>query len=254
MSHRPHGQSQPATDEVDTPNPADSHNGDHASTDEAPSSRRWVRVLREMSFIVVAALLLNIVSRALLMQTFWVPTNSMENTVLTNDRIVVARLSALTQNIQRGDLVVFEDAKLWLGGSGKELPWWENAARMVGLPTPSQEDRLLKRVIGVGGDHVECCSANGKITVNGTEITEEYLPVGTEPSQVHFSVDVPDGHLWVMGDNRSNSADSRYHLQQGDAAFIPTTAVVGTAVGVFWPANRWMTIPRTPAFDSVKSK
>ena len=112
------------------------------------------------------------------------------------------------------------------------------AAEFTGLLPAGGEQTLVKRVIGLGGDHVTCCTADGKLQVNGVTITEPYIANNGAASSITFDVTVPEGSLWVMGDNRSNSADSRYHMGNGQTPYVPESAVVGRAFAVIWPSNR----------------
>lgn len=233
---------------------------------------RGVRsALREVAIVVVLALVLSVLAKTFLIQSFFIPSDSMNNTLIRDDRVVVSKLTPRLFDLARGDVVVFEDPGQWLAGT-PQLPQDDglgqrvkNAFTWVGI-LPSQEDNhLIKRVIGLPGDHVACCSANGKLMINGQEITETYLFPGDEPSSSPFDITVPDGGVWVMGDHRSNSADSRYNdvnpdetdaptvPRQGDQPAIdvadprdrtgyygsvPIDKVVGRAVMIVWPLGR----------------
>ena len=163
----------------------------------------------------------------------------MRNTLVEKDRIAVSRVSHFTGDIKRGDVVVFDDTLGWLAKNetGASSPL-RKAAEFTGLLPAGGEQTLVKRVIGLGGDHVTCCTADGKLQVNGVTITEPYIANNGAASSITFDVTVPEGSLWVMGDNRSNSADSRYHMGNGQTPYVPESAVVGRAFAVIWPSNR----------------
>lgn len=213
----------------------------------------WVW-LREIIVIIIVALLISSLLRAFVVQVFWIPSPSMRNTLVEDDRIAVSRIDALRSNVHRGDVVVFDDTLGWLGSTDVATP---SIARKIGEFTGfvpgGTEQTLVKRVIGVGGDHVTCESSSGKVSVNGVEIDEPYVADG----QVHcgeriFDVTVPEGYLWVMGDNRSNSADSRYHMGEGQSPFVPVSSVVGTVQAVIWPTSHWSTnVGHPEVFSSV---
>ncbi len=179
---------------------------------------RGVRsALREVAIVVVLALVLSVLAKTFLIQSFFIPSDSMNNTLIRDDRVVVSKLTPRLFDLARGDVVVFEDPGHWLAGTPR-LPVDDgvgqrvrDAFTWVGV-LPSQEDNhLIKRVVGLPGDHVTCCSPNGALLVNGQEIAETYLFPGDDPSSGSFDITVPDGRVWVMGDHRSNSADSRYN-------------------------------------------
>ena len=213
----------------------------------------WVW-LREIIVIIIVALLISSLLRAFVVQVFWIPSPSMRNTLVEDDRIAVSRIDALRSNVHRGDVVVFDDTLGWLGSTDVATP---SIARKIGEFTGfvpgGTEQTLVKRVIGVGGDHVTCESSSGKVSVNGVEIDESYVADGQVPcGERIFDVTVPEGYLWVMGDNRSNSADSRYHMGEGQSPFVPVSSVVGTVQAVIWPTSHWSTnVGHPEVFSSV---
>lgn len=191
-----------------------------------------------------------------LVKPFSIPSGSMENTLQIGDRVLVNRAVYRIRDIERGDVVVFD-------GSGRFVPaqvipdrdpitgalvW---VGQSFGLVTPDSTD-FIKRVIGVGGDRVTCCDADGRITVNGVPLQEDYLYPGDAPSLQPFDVEVPEGMLWVMGDHRSASADSRSHLGSPGGGFIPEDVVVGRAMNVVWPLSRLSSIP-LPDYGDIPS-
>jgi signal peptidase I len=198
--------------------------------------------LREITIVVVAALVISALVRTFLLQAFWVPSGSMEQTLVHGDRILVWKPGG---EPSRGDVIVFRDPGQWLAdpvapaGVAGVLT---QLGTFVGILPSSSGDDLVKRVIGVGGDTVECCSADGRIVRNGEPIDEPYLYPGDTTDQIRFSVQVPEGRLFVMGDHRSDSADSRFHLDDQDGT-VPVGNVVGTAEVIMWPVSRWATLP-----------
>lgn len=208
-------------------------------------------VVLETIVIVVISLAVAALVRAFVAQAFYIPSGSMENTLLEGDRILVSKASLWFNDIQRGDVVVFEDPGGWLSTPPVESA---NPVRkgleFIGVAPSSTEGDLVKRVIGVPGDHVACCDKKGRVTVNDQPLAEPYLFPGDDPAdcpegQCRFDVTVPGGSLWVMGDHRSVSGDSR--VQPKATQFVPEDLVVGKAVAVFWPLDRlaWLGRPDT---------
>jgi len=182
-----------------------------------------------------------------LAKPFSIPSGSMEDTLQIGDRVLVNRAVFNFRDIERGDVVVFD-------GSGSFVPATVTPDRdpitgafvwvgqSFGLVAPDSTD-FIKRVIGTGGDRVTCCDADGRTTVNGEQIDEDYLFPGDAPSLQPFDVEVPEGMLWVMGDHRSASADSRAHLGDPGGGFVPESSVIGRAMTVLWPLSRIQNIP-----------
>jgi signal peptidase I len=207
-----------------------------------PRGSGFLRGLREIAIVVVTALVISAVVRTFLLQAFWVPSGSMEETLMRGDRILVWKPGV---DPGHGDVVVFKDPADWLadpvpvGGIRGALG---EMAAFVGILPSTTGDDLVKRVIGVGGDTIECCSPGGQIIRNGEPLDEPYIYPGDPTDQVTFRVEVPEGRLFVMGDHRGDSADSRYHLEQDDGT-VPVENVVGTAEVIMWPISRWATLP-----------
>lgn len=200
-------------------------------------------VLKETFLVLVTALALSLLIKTFLAQAFFIPSASMQDTLIEGDRVLVSKLTPGPFEIERGDVVVFKDPGGWLGpfGTASSSPWKSTAAQVltfVGLLPQDAGEHLIKRVIGLPGDRVACCDAEGRLTVNGEPIDEPYLKPGSLPSEFEFDVRVPEGHLWVMGDNRQNSQDSRAHLGDPGGGMVPVEDVVGSAFVVLWPLDR----------------
>jgi signal peptidase I len=202
--------------------------------------------------IVGAALILSLLIKTFLIRSFFIPSGSMMDTLQIDDRIIVNELVPDLIGLNRGDVVVFTDPGGWLYTSPTETPtngfvatgeWFLS---IFGLTAPDSSQHLVKRVIGVGGDHVVCCDAKGKLQINGKSITEPYVIDGANPSDLKFDVVVPANSFWVMGDNRSNSEDSRYHRTLPGKGFVPKDAVVGRAFALSWPFDRWSWLDNYP--------
>jgi len=200
--------------------------------------------LREIGTIVVIALVLSFLIKTFLFRAYWIPSGSMENTLELNDRIFVNLLVPHPFALQRGDVVVFKDSQGWLPPTAPTSPgpfsWVKEGLTFVGLLPDDSQQHLVKRVIGLPGDRVICCDAAGKLTVNGAALTEPYLYPGSPPADpaAPFDVTVPDGELWVMGDHRDESADSRAHQNTPGKGFVPISDVEGQATVIAWPLNR----------------
>jgi signal peptidase I len=192
------------------------------------------------------------VIKAFFMQAFYIPSASMNDTLVKNDRILVQKVSYWGGSPQRGDIVVFSDPGGWLDAAesaGATNPVARALETFGRYPTGGH---LVKRVIGVGGDEVKCCDTQGRITVNGTPLNERsYLARGEQPSLIDFDVKVQPGYLWVQGDNRSNSADSRVHLGDPGGGQVPVDDVVGKVFAVVWPLGHATVLHRPATFDAV---
>ena len=229
--------------------------GDPARPEPAasPAQRAW-SLVREAAGILIASILVSLFVKTLVVQAFFVPSGSMEPTLhgcegCFNDRVLVNKQTNLMGGVQRGDIVVFRDSDGWLppaanpGGQGA----MHDALVFIGLAPSSAESNLVKRVIGVGGDTVE--GRGGYVYLNGTKLDEPYVFPGNHPSEIKFKVTVPADKLWVMGDHRSESADSRYHQEDPGKGFVPVSEVVGRAVVIAWPLSRATTLNRPATFD-----
>ena len=195
--------------------------------------------LREFPILLVSALILSMVVKTFFVQFFYIPSGSMENTLLVNDRVGVNKLGAIFSEIKRGEVVVFRDPADWLSTPVNDEVGLrrivKDALVFVGvIPDPSKQ-YLIKRVIGVGGDRVVCCNAKDQLEVNGVAINEPYIYPGDKASDNKFDVTVPKDFIWVMGDHRGASADSRYHTDDPNRGMVPLDKVTGRALFVIWP-------------------
>jgi signal peptidase I len=217
--------------------------------DQRPRRSRsaWL-FLRDLLIIFVIALLASVLIKTFLVRSFYIPSGSMENTLQIDDRILVNQLEPNVMPLSRGDVVVFKDPGGWLPPVAEPqknplaaaIDW---VLEGVGLAADDANDHLIKRVIGLPGDHVVCCNALGQMSVNGVPLDETAylkLPDGVSAvSQEPFDITVPPDSLWVMGDNRYNSADSRFNQDKPGNGFVPEGNVVGRAILVTWPADHW---------------
>lgn len=216
--------------------------------------------LREIAIVVVGALLASTLLRVFLLQMFVIPSGSMENTLTEGDRVAVQKVVGF----QRGDVVVFRDTLGWLDPPKQEEDPVRKALIFLGLAPDESANHLIKRVIGIAGDHVTCCDAQGRVTVNGVALNEtSYLYVDpttgrqVDPSSVAFDVTVPAGTVFVMGDHRNASQDSRCHLADptegaaGSQAFVAVDSIVGTAIAVVFPFDRMRGLSRPTTFATI---
>ena len=215
-----------------------------APSGAADASERAPRSQRGPSWLVLGAVALVVMMlvRGLLVQSFYVPSGSMEPTIEPGDRILVNKLGS-GDDLQRGDIVVFDGTTTFAAADrsphqsdglvGRVV---SGAATLVGVDLGEQD--FVKRVVGLPGDHVVCCDAQGRLTVNGVAVNERYLFPGDRPSELTFDIVVPAGRLWVMGDHRSDSADSRAHLGDPGGGTVRVDDVVGRAFFRYWPLSR----------------
>lgn len=194
---------------------------------------------KELLLVILYALIIAFLVKTFLLRGFFIPSGSMENTLHLKDRIFVNVAGSYFKDPHRGEVIVFKDSQGWIPEAQKSTNPVQKGLSFVGVLPDTADNYLIKRVIGVGGDHVQCCSADGRITVNGKAIDESsYLYPGAAPSDFKFDVTVPEGEYFVMGDHRNASADSRYHIQS-NTAFVKDDDVVGGAFVVAWPMDRW---------------
>ncbi len=224
--------------------------------------RRRRAVLKEIPLLGGVALLIALLLKTFLFQAFVIPSGSMEQTIRIGDRVVVDKLSPwFGSKPERGDVVVFRDPGGWLrqeeiadlADESAVTRGIKDGLAFVGVLPSADEQDLIKRVIAVGGDRVVCCDTDGRLTVNGVPLDEEdYLYPGDEASVKRFEVTVPKGSLWVMGDHRSQSADSREHQDGQYGGAVSEDLVVGRAVAVAWPVGHWARLSTPETFSSVR--
>ncbi|MFI6415230.1 MULTISPECIES: signal peptidase I [unclassified Streptomyces] len=217
-----------------------------------PRPRKQRSFWKELPLLVGIALVLALLIKTFLVQAFSIPSESMMDTLKRGDRVLVDKLTPwFGSEPERGEVVVFEDPGGWLNEPAPEPNPLQRFLSFIGLMPAADQQNLIKRVIAVGGDTVEC-KKGGKVHVNGKALDEtSYLYPGSTPcdDEPFGPVKVPDGRIWVMGDNRQNSLDSRYHQELPGEGTISNEEVVGRAVFVPWPLDRWSTLPVPDTFD-----
>ena len=198
-------------------------------------------LLRELPILVILALVVSLLIKSFLVQFFYIPSGSMENTLQIKDRVAVNRVPIIGNDISRGDVIVFRDPAGWLPeASSVDGNKVTNAIReglvIVGvIPNPAKQ-YLVKRVIGVAGDKV--VAKDQVLTINGKPTNEPYIFAGNTPSDTDFNITVPEGKVWVMGDHRGASGDSRVHQDDVNNGMVPVEKITGRVVATIWPLNR----------------
>jgi len=196
---------------------------------------------RELPILVALAIIVSLFIKSFLVQFFFIPSGSMENTLQVNDRVAVNRIPFLHDNIERGDVIVFRDPAGWLAdpdesSGNRVIGAIKDGLVLVGIvPNPAKQ-YLVKRVIGVAGDQV--IAKDKVLTINGEKTQEPYIFAGNTPSDTDFNVTVPAGKVWVMGDHRGASGDSRVHQDDINNGMVPVEKITGQAFAVIWPLNR----------------
>ena len=232
---------------------------DTASTGSGRARRRQEKQLplwQELILLLAIALVLAVVIKGFFMQAFYIPSGSMNDTLVLNDRILVEKPSYWGGGSpERGDIVVFSDPGGWLDATEERTADNPVAKTLEVFGLYPTGGHLVKRVVGVGGDEVACCDKEGRVTVNGVPLNEKsYLAPGEQPSLIDFDVKIQPGFLWVMGDNRSNSADSRVHMGDPGGGLVPVDDVVGKVFSVVWPAGHATVVHRPATFDTVDAQ
>jgi len=256
------------------PEPAEAESEDQDAEEEPEEAKSRWSFLTEMVVLFVVALTIALLIKTFIVQPFYIPSASMENTLLVGDKVLVNKIVYRIRPISRGDIVVFNGAGSWQPPTSQQpgthnpvarlydatLGRLFNAVRGLFGTAPGQTD-YIKRVIGLPGDHVVCCNPNGDVTVNGVPLQESsYLIPGAKPSEGPFSIVVPPGRLWVMGDNRPQSADSRLHdcsytytppqcVAYDKTGTIPEDRVIGRAFMIIWPPSRFRILPIPSTFS-----
>lgn len=240
-----------ATDPLDSDQEAEEEEAAR-STRSRRSEKQHMPLALEMVLLLGLALFLAVVIKALFLQAFYIPSGSMNDTLVYNDRILVEKPSYWSGGPERGDIVVFKDPGGWLGAGEGQPPATGFAKMMETFGLYPTGGHLVKRVIGVGGDHVVCCDDEGRITVNDAPLDEDYLAAGEKPSLIKFDKTVPAGYLWVQGDNRPQSADSRVHMGDPGGGFVPEDDVVGKVFTVVWPFDHAKILHRPDTFSGLE--
>ncbi|GGY43798.1 signal peptidase I [Streptomyces djakartensis] len=235
--------------------------GEHTTADDqgpggaARTPKKPRSFWKELPILIVIALVLALLIKTFLVQAFSIPSDSMQNTLQQGDRVLVDKLTPwFGSEPERGEVVVFHDPGNWLRGEPTPDPnAMQTFLSWIGLMPSVEEKDLIKRVIGVGGDTVEC-KGTGPLKVNGKALDEPYVYPGNTPCSVddsggQFKVKVPQGYVWVMGDHRQNSRDSRYNQGEKYHGMVPVKEVVGRAIVKAWPIDRWGTLPVPDTFD-----
>ncbi len=216
---------------------------------EKQAKKKTLPLWQELTVLLVSAFVLALIVKTFFLQAFYIPSSSMEPTLLVDDKILVQKVSYWAGDVERGDIVVFDDPGGWLSRAQESAP--RNAVQrgleIVGL-YPSG-GHLVKRVIAVSGDRVRCCNAENQIVVNGVPLEESYLPETV--NQGRYNVTVPPDSLWVLGDNRSNSQDSHAHTGEPGGGFVSTDGVVGKVWSVVWPSSRAQLLDRPGVYEAA---
>lgn len=226
--------------------------GDDAASGSGRAPKKQRSFWKELPLLVGIALVLALLIKTFLVQAFSIPSESMMNTLQKGDRVLVDKLTPwFGSEPERGEVVVFHDPGGWLEGQETPKPnVVQKFLSFIGLMPSAEEKDLIKRVIAVGGDTVSC-KEGGKVVLNGVALDESaYLAPGAVPCQDSFGpIKVPKDRIWVMGDNRQNSLDSRFHQQLPGGGTVSNDEVVGRAVVIAWPVTRWATLPIPEVFD-----
>ena len=221
-----------------------------------PRSAKQRSFWKELPILIGIALVLALLIKTFLVQAFSIPSDSMQNTLQQGDRVLVDKLTPwFGSKPERGEVVVFHDPDNWLAGEPTATPnALQKVLSWIGLMPSAEEKDLIKRVIGVGGDTVSC-KGSGPLMVNGKALNDtSFVYAGNTPCSVddqggQFTVKVPKGYIWVMGDHRQNSRDSRYNQSDKHNGMVPVNKVVGRAIVIAWPITRWDTLPIPDTFD-----
>ena len=231
------------------PDASDRSRSSTAAGRRGSSPKQPLPAWQETLLLLGTALILALIIKTFFVQAFYIPSGSMRDTLKVDDRILVEKVSYWFGDVERGDIVVFDDPANWLDQEDGEVPQNPVSKTLATVGLYPTGGHLVKRVIGVGGDTVACEDAT--VEVNGTALDEgDYVTLPKQNCSGAWSVDVPDDHIWVMGDNRNQSADSRVHIGDPGGGFIPVDDVVGKVFVVVWPVSRWGFVHRPDTFDT----
>jgi signal peptidase I len=240
-------------DEVSSDQPAQKSGKPQSAGKHQPKGRSF---WKELPVLIVVALVLALVIKTYAIQAFYIPSGSMQNTLAIGDRVLINKIVYHTRSIARGDIVVFNGDGSWdpVPPKTSQNIFSKLLSDIKDIGGASADnDIYIKRVIGLPGDHVACCNAQGKVTVNGVPLTEgSYLYPGNVPSSTPFNITVPKGDLWVMGDHRAISYDSRGHMGMPGGGSIPENKVLGRAFVIIWPPSRWSFLDIPATFEQPK--
>jgi signal peptidase I len=237
---------------------------DSGSPGKSGRKRHW-SAWRELPILIVVALAIALVIKTFVVQPFFIPSSSMEDTLMVGDKVLVNKLVYHFRAIHRGDIIVFNGDGSWNPMPAPTKPSSDPLVRAYDATlgplfrsigglfgTPTDQTDFIKRVIGLPGDHVKCCNPQGLVTVNGVPLHESsYLYPGAAPSLKRFSVTVPPGRLWVMGDNRQVSDDSRLRTSDPGHGTVPENMVIGRAFVIVWPPSQWRILPIPATFNQA---
>jgi signal peptidase I len=238
---------------VTDPSPANRSAASSTPSSHREEKKESLPVWQESLLLLAIALVLAIAIKYFFVQAFYIPSPSMEPMFIKNDRILVQKVSYWGgKDPKRGDIVVFKDPGNWLSADETRSATNPVTKALEAIGLYPSGGHLVKRVIGIGGDRVKCCDSAGRLTVNGKALDEgSYLPKGTLPSEDTFDVRVPEDHLWVMGDNRSDSYDSRGHMGDPGGGFVADDLVVGKVWALIWPLSRAKWVHRPATFKAI---
>ncbi|MCX4979381.1 MULTISPECIES: signal peptidase I [unclassified Streptomyces] len=252
---RPDDSAASAVDAENSESGSADDSAEQESAEQDAKSTKQRSFWKELPILIGIALVLALLIKTFLVQAFSIPSDSMQNTLQQGDRVLVDKLTPwFGSEPERGEVVVFHDPDNWLAGEPVADPnALQTVLSWIGLMPSAEEKDLIKRVVGVGGDTIEC-KGTGPLTVNGKALNEPYVYPGNTPCSVdedggQFKVTVPEGKIWVMGDHRQNSRDSRYNQTDKNHGMVPVDEVVGRAIVKAWPINRWGTLPVPDTFD-----